>query len=83
MITENDKDLLAALNGLSAERRLDKIREGVKELYLLEDEAAMFRKMLKKIFDLFAEYTGKETNDKEVEEFMQYFANVERIKEEA
>lgn len=83
MITKNDKDLLATLNGLSAERRLDKIREGVKELYLLEDEAAMFRKMLMKLFNLYIEATGKAIDDKEVEEFMQYFANVERIKEEA
>ena len=82
MFTENDKDRLAELNGVTAERRADKIKERVKKQYRVEDELAITRKMLKRVFDLVVELHGEEISDKVIAEFKQYFADVERIKEE-
>lgn len=82
MLTEKEKDRLAELNGLGKERRIDEIRKRVKKKYRLEDEAAMARKMIKKLFDLVAALHGKEIADEETSEFMEYFNSVEAIKEE-
>lgn len=82
MLTEYEKDSLAELNGLSKERRIDKIRQRVKKKYRLEDEAAIARKMIKKLFDLVVALHGKEIADEVTAEFMEYFNTVEAIKEE-
>jgi hypothetical protein len=81
-MTEQEKNKLAELNGFSKERRTDKIREGVKKIYRLEDEVAILRKMNKRLFDLVIELHGKEIADEVTTEFKQYYEDVERIKEE-
>lgn len=83
MLTEREKDKLAILCGWTEERRVDKIKEGVKKEYRLEDELAITRKMLKRVFDLVVELHGREIADEVIAEFNQYFEYVEKIKEEA
>ena len=82
MISEKDKDKLAELNGLTKERRTDKIRQGVKKKYRLEDEIAILRKMNKRLFDLVVELHGRDISDEVITEFKEYFNAIERIKEE-
>ena len=82
MISEKDKDKLAKLNGLTKERRVDKIRQGVKKKYRLEDEIAFLRKMNKRLLDLVIELHGKDISDDVISEFRKYFDDVETIKEE-
>lgn len=82
MITENDKNKLANINGFSKERRVDRIRKGVGRIYRIEDEIAISRKMLKRVFDLVVELHGKEIADEVIAEFKKYFEDVEKVKEE-
>lgn len=82
MVPDKTKRLLDNLNNLNAESRIDRIREGVKKEYDLEDEVAILRKMLKKALDLIIELHGEEISDEVITEFNEYFSNVERIKKE-
>ena len=83
MMTERDKELIDKLNGTEDIRRGDKIRDGIKRKgYRLEDEIAILRKMLKCAFDLIVVLHGEEISDKVIAEFKQYYADVEKIKEE-
>ncbi len=78
-LTENEKNELAKDCGYSEERRVDRIRAGVKKKYRLEDEVAILRKMNKRLFDLVIELHGKEISDEVIAEFKNYFADVEAV----
>lgn len=78
-LTENEKNGLAKDCGYSEERRVDRIRSGVKKKYRLEDEVAILRKMNKRLFDLVIELHGKEISDEVIAEFKNYFADVEAV----
>ena len=82
-LTEEEKDRASSRNGWAKERRADKIKKAVSKKYKLEDELAITRKMLKRVFDLVVELHGKEIADEVIAEFNQYFDDVEKIKEEA
>ena len=81
-LTEEEKDRASARNGWAKDRRNDKIKAGVKKIYSLEDELAITRKMLQRVFDLVVELHEKEIADEVIAEFKQYFEDVERVKEE-
>lgn len=82
MLTDYEKKRQADACGWSDEQRTDSIREGVKKKYRLEDELAITRKMLKRVFDLVVELHGREISDEVITEFKKYFEDVEKIKEE-
>ena len=79
MITEDKKDKLAKINGLDKERYEDKVRASVREELFPEDEIAILRKAVAKLFALVATLHPDEVTH---EEFDEYFNLVEKIKEE-
>lgn len=81
MISEKDKDKLAKLNGLTEERRVDKIKLGIRDTeYDNDNEHAIKRKTLKAIVDYLV--YGKPLRESDVAEFLKYCADIEKIKEE-
>lgn len=83
-MTEKEKDKLAIACGYPAERYTDKVKEGVKEKYPhLEEEVAIARKMIKRVFDLVVQLHGQEVADEVIAEFKEYNEHVEKIKAEA
>ena len=87
-LTENEKNGLAIDCGYSEELYTDKVREDIKDKkgplgMTLEDEVAIARKMLKKVFDLVVKLHGKEIADEVIAEFTEYNERVEQIKAEA
>lgn len=79
MITESRKDRAAKINGFKKERYEDKVREAVREEMFPEDEIAILRKSVAKLFQLVSYLHPDEVNH---EEFDEYFNLVEKIKEE-
>lgn len=87
-LTENEKNELAKDCGYSEERYADAVRERIKDRkgplgMAVEDELALARKMIKRIFDLVVQLHGKEIADEVIAEFTEYNAKVEQIKAEA
>lgn len=80
MITEDKKDKLAKINGLDKERYEDKVRASVREELFPEDEIAILRKAVAKLFDLVASLHPDEIDNAE---FAEYNALVENIKKNA
>jgi hypothetical protein len=76
MLTNNEKDKLAQLCGLTEERYTDKVKEGAQQIYpYLEDEVAILRKAIAYLFS---------KNGEEGEaEFAEYNAAIEAIKARA
>jgi hypothetical protein len=87
-MTEQEKNKLAQLNGYTNERYTDMVKENIKDKngplgMVVEDEVALARKMLKKVFDLVVKLHGKEIADEVIAEFAEYNEKVEKIKAEA
>jgi hypothetical protein len=79
MITESRKDRAAKINGFEKDRYEDKVRAAVGEVMFPEDEIAILRKAVAKLFTLVATLHPEEVTH---EEFDEYFNLVEKIKEE-
>ena len=77
MITEAKKNALAVAAGLFEERRIEIIREGVKEIYTLDDELAILRKEVAEQRAIIARLLGEELPPSE---FTEYNNNVEAVK---
>ena len=80
MITEDKKDKLAKINGLDKERYEDKVRSAVREEMFPEDEIAILRKAVAKLFELVSYLHPDEIDNAE---FAEYNALVENIKKNA
>lgn len=78
MITKELKDQLANINDLDRERYEDKVRETVRDEMFPEDELAIHRKAIAKLFELIASLHPDEVNH---EEFDVYNSRIESIKE--
>ncbi len=78
MITEDKKDKLAKLNGLDKERYEDRVRASVRKEMFPEDEIAILRKAVAKLFELVA-FLHPDEIDKA--EFEAYNNLIEAIKE--
>ena len=78
-MTEQEKNKLAELCGYSEERYTDKVKEGVKKEFTLEDEVAILRKSVAYLFELISKFHLGELNNAE---FTEYNAIVEQIKAE-
>ena len=77
-MTEATKDKLSRMNGLEKERYEDKVRGAVRNEMFPEDEIAILRKAVAKLFEIVATLHPGEINNAEFEE---YNALVESIKE--
>lgn len=77
MINDSRKDRAAEINGFEKERYEDKVRAAVGELMFPEDEIAILRKSVAKLFELVASLHPDEINNAE---FAEYNALVENIK---
>jgi hypothetical protein len=77
MITEERKDRAAKINGLDKERYEDKVRAAVREEMFPEDEIAILRKSVAKLFELVASLHPGEINNAE---FAEYNNRIEEIK---
>lgn len=79
MITESRKDRAAKINGFEKDRYEDRVRGSVREVMFPEDEIAILRKAVAKLFTLVATLHPEEVTH---DEFDEYFHLVEKIKEE-
>ncbi len=77
-MTNELKDKLASINDLDKERYEDKVREAVRNEMFPEDEIAILRKSVAKLFELVSYLHPDEVNH---EEFDAYNALIESIKE--
>lgn len=77
MITESRKDRAAKINGFEKERYEDKVRAAVRDEMFPEDEIAILRKAVAKLFQLVSYLHPDEINNAE---FAEYNALVENIK---
>ena len=81
MISNKLKNALAVANGLSEERKIELIRQGVREqIPHADDEIAMLRKAVAYLFDIIATLHEGELDNTE---FAKYNALVEQIKIDA
>mgnify|MGYP006874652710 CR=1 FL=1 len=79
MITEERKDRAAKINGLDKERYEDKVRASVRDKMFPEDEIAILRKAVAKLFEIIAVLHPYEINNAE---FKEYNDRIEAIKKE-
>lgn len=80
-LSEKKKNELAARCGYSEERRIDRIKEDIRQTeYDNDNEHAIKRKTLKAIVDYLV--YGKPLRESDVAEFIKYCADIEKIKEE-
>lgn len=75
-MTESMKNKLAKANGLSQERYEDKVKEDVRKEMSADEELAILRKAVARLFDIVATLHPEVDNA----EFEEYNALVEQIK---
>lgn len=78
MITEERKDRAAKINGLEKERYEDRVRASVRDEMFPEDEIAILRKAVAKLFEIVASLHPDEIDKAE---FEAYNNLIEAIKE--
>lgn len=79
-VTRAEEIYLAKKNGKLKQLYHRDIRKAIKKKKRMEDELAITRKMLKRVFELVVELHGSEVSDAVIEEFKEYFDSVEQIK---
>ena len=80
MLTEDKKDLLATINGFGNERYADKVKKTIRNDLKMhpEEEIAILRKAVAKLFEVVSMLHHDEINN---EEFAEYNNLIESIKQ--
>ena len=80
MIDRNKEIFLAKQNDTLEKLYVQDVRKAVAKKHKPVDEIAILRKMLHRVFDLVVELHGEEIRDEVINEFNEYFTEVEQIK---